>query len=162
MGSTFTEKHGLLDVTSEDEGYQSEVTSPIKHFMEKERLGMNPPADLESQAQAKGPDSGKQGAEYSVPAATKYSYLALYFALNLGLTLFNKAVLGKFAFPWLLTAIHTSTAALGCQLLRWQGQFEVTTLTTRENVTLLAFSVLYTVNIAISNVSLYVQITPLN
>lgn len=33
--------------------------------------------------------------EYTVPASTKYTYLALYFSLNLLLTLYNKAVLGK-------------------------------------------------------------------
>lgn len=60
----------------------------------------------------------------------------------------------QFPFPWLLTAIHTSTAALGCSALLWRGHFELSSLSTRENVTLLAFSLLYTVNIAISNVSL--------
>ena len=39
--------------------------------------------------------SGRSGAEYRVPARTKYLYLSLYFGLNLGLTLFNKAILGK-------------------------------------------------------------------
>ena len=34
-------------------------------------------------------------AEYKVPARVKYTYLGLYFGLNLGLTLFNKAILGK-------------------------------------------------------------------
>lgn len=33
-------------------------------------------------------------AEYQVPARTKYFFLGVYFGLNLGLTLFNKAVLG--------------------------------------------------------------------
>ena len=39
--------------------------------------------------------SGKHAAEYQVAARTKYTYLGLYFGLNLGLTLFNKAILGK-------------------------------------------------------------------
>lgn len=118
--------------------------------------------------------SGKHGAEYRVDARTKYTYLGVYFGLNLGLTLFNKAILGKvndfrgdggidmglisaslqFRFPWLLTTIHTSTAALGCAILLWRGHFHLTTLSSRENLILLGFSVLYTVNIAISNVSL--------
>lgn len=33
--------------------------------------------------------------EYDTPTSTKYLYLALYFILNLTLTLYNKAVLGK-------------------------------------------------------------------
>ena len=39
--------------------------------------------------------SGKHAAEYQVPTRTKYMYLGVYFGLNLGLTLFNKAILGK-------------------------------------------------------------------
>ena len=100
MESTFAEKYGMLEVASEDEGYHSEITSPVKASMEKEQesIGsmLNPIIrDVESQELDRVVDNGKQGAEYSVPAATKYTYLALYFGLNLGLTLFNKAVLGK-------------------------------------------------------------------
>lgn len=36
-----------------------------------------------------------------------------------------------------------------------RGSFELTRLTDSENLTILLFSVLYTINIAISNVSLY-------
>ena len=43
--------------------------------------------------------SGQHAAEYKVPARTKYTYLSLYFGLNLGLTLFNKAILGKVRCP---------------------------------------------------------------
>lgn len=39
--------------------------------------------------------SGQHAAEYRVPTRTKYTYLGVYFGLNLGLTLFNKAILGK-------------------------------------------------------------------
>ena len=39
--------------------------------------------------------SGKHAAEYRVPTRTKYMYLGVYFGLNLSLTLFNKAILGK-------------------------------------------------------------------
>lgn len=60
----------------------------------------------------------------------------------------------QFAFPWLLTTIHTSTAAIGCSILLWRGHFHLSKLSTRENLILLGFSFLYTVNIAISNVSL--------
>lgn len=37
--------------------------------------------------------------EYQIPTSTKYFYLALYFGLNLTLTLYNKAVLGKVRSP---------------------------------------------------------------
>lgn len=53
--------------------------------------------DLESQRSRdnKESTSGQHAAEYNVPAKQKYFFLGLYFALNLSLTLFNKAVLGK-------------------------------------------------------------------
>ena len=97
MGSfSQSEKHGLPDITSEDEGYGSEVAYSPQHMTVKEKgFGMPEYNDLESQKTLKGTVSGKHAAEYSVPATTKYSYLGLYFGLNLGLTLFNKAVLGK-------------------------------------------------------------------
>lgn len=48
--------------------------------------------DLEAQKR----DTVKHSpAEYRIPTTTKYLYLSLYFALNLGLTIYNKAVLGK-------------------------------------------------------------------
>ena len=38
---------------------------------------------------------GHSAAEYHIPASTKYLYLCLYFALNLSLTIYNKALLDK-------------------------------------------------------------------
>lgn len=60
----------------------------------------------------------------------------------------------QFNFPWLLTTIHTAITALGCYILLLWGSFKMTRLTRHENLILLSFSLLYTVNIAISNVSL--------
>ena len=183
MSSSPPTKHGELGVAADDDGYSSDTTI-TQHLLEKESKETMPgTGDIESQQTPPRKDttSGSHAAEYSVPAKTKYLYLGLYFGLNLSLTLFNKAVLGKasfknvhdgriallmltipykFAFPWLLTTIHTSTAALGCSILLWRGHFQLTTLTTRENMILLAFSFLYTINIAISNVSLYVIAIP--
>ena len=102
------------------------------------------------------------------------AYLGLYFMMNLSLTFYNKLVLGKvscflegmvhkagagltteqFAFPWILTAIHTGTSALGCSILLLLGHFELSKLSMREQLTLVAFSLLFTLNIAMSNVSL--------
>lgn len=93
-------------------------------------------------------------AEYSVPTRTKLTYLAGYFALNLSLTIYNKAVLGGFHFPWVLTTIHTVFVSIGCYLLLLRGYFHLTQLDWRENAILVAFSFLFTINIAISNVSL--------
>lgn len=40
-------------------------------------------------------------------------WLALYFAFNLGLTLYNKIVLGRFPYPYTLTALHALCGTLG-------------------------------------------------
>ncbi|TKA78108.1 hypothetical protein B0A49_01792 [Cryomyces minteri] len=85
----------------------------------------------------------------------EFTYLAVYFAFNLALTLFNKAVMGKFPFPYLLTAIHTGCSSLGCVLLHKLGRFTLTNLTSREHAKLYLFSVLYTLNVAVSNLSLH-------
>ena len=68
------------------------------NFAEKEKsYRMAGSEDLESQRSRdnKESTSGQHAAEYNVPAKQKYFFLGLYFALNLSLTLFNKAVLGK-------------------------------------------------------------------
>ena len=49
--------------------------------------------DIEAQIHTKA--EGALAPEYKIPPSTKYLYLALYFTLNLVLTLYNKAVLGK-------------------------------------------------------------------
>ncbi|KAK5046165.1 hypothetical protein LTR84_008622 [Exophiala bonariae] len=67
----------------------------------------------------------KVALEYTVPTSKKFMALGIYFLCNVGLTLYNKAVLGS---------------------LQPFGR--------REAWTLCAFSLLFTVNIAISNVSL--------
>ncbi|CAK7200350.1 hypothetical protein SEUCBS139899_003044 [Sporothrix eucalyptigena] len=104
--------------------------------------------------------SGNKGAvgqvesEYTVSAATKWAYLAAYFACNVALTLYNKSILGKFSYPWLLTAIHAGSASIGCWILELRGVVKRSELSRRDESVLLAFSVLFTINIAVSNVSL--------
>ncbi|KAG0183360.1 UAA transporter [Apophysomyces sp. BC1021] len=85
---------------------------------------------------------------------TGYVWLALYFVLNLSLTLYNKAILLDFRYPWTLTAIHTLCGSLGCYILYIVGVFTPAKLSENESMVMLIFSVLYTINIAISNVSL--------
>ena len=96
MGSFMrSEKHDEPELTNDDEGYSSEDQVTQQLLAKEKGLGMPDVQDLEQQRAAEQPVSGKHAAEYSVPARTKYIYLGLYFGLNLGLTLFNKAVLGK-------------------------------------------------------------------
>ena len=49
--------------------------------------------DLEAQRTTKRAENS--AAEYQVPTSTKYLFLAIYFTLNLALTIYNKLVLGK-------------------------------------------------------------------
>ncbi|SAL98825.1 hypothetical protein [Absidia glauca] len=80
-----------------------------------------------------------------------YVWLGAYFILNLSLTLYNKAILLDFRYPWSLTAIHTLCGSVGCYLLYALGVFTPAKLNDNENMVMLMFSVLYTINIAISN-----------
>lgn len=104
--------------------------------------------DIESQAAIETPH------EYQASSTKKFLCLALYFALNLGVTLSNKAVLQSAQYPWLLTAVHATTTSFGCFILRRLGVFHCTKLSSRDNLKLVAFSCLFTANIATSNVSL--------
>ncbi|KAG8875192.1 UAA transporter [Tulasnella sp. 332] len=86
--------------------------------------------------------------------------LSLYFCFNLGLTLYNKGVLVKFPFPYTLTALHAFCGTLGTMWLWWMGYFIPARLTLGENMTLSFFSILYTLNIAVSNLSLQLVTIP--
>ncbi|EJU01333.1 TPT-domain-containing protein [Dacryopinax primogenitus] len=91
---------------------------------------------------------------------TPAAWLALYFAFNLGLTLYNKGVLVKFPFPYTLTAVHALCGSIGCWIALELGYFKPQPLTRAETLTLGAFSILYTVNIAVSNISLQLVTVP--
>ncbi|KXS99287.1 hypothetical protein AC578_6209 [Pseudocercospora eumusae] len=111
--------------------------------------------DIESQSPQK-----TDAAENYVSTRAKLLFLAAYFFLNLFLTLSNKSVLGTARFPWLLTAVHCSATSIGCFAMLGMGALTLTPLGLRENLTLFAFSFLFTVNIAISNVSLAMVSVP--
>jgi len=98
--------------------------------------------------------------EDTVPTKTKLVALLCYFLCNIGLTLYNKAILGSFHFPWLLTAVHSGCSFIGCTVMLQLGHFHTAKLGRRENVALVAFSLLFTINIAISNVSLAMVSVP--
>ncbi|KAM0255691.1 hypothetical protein ACHAQJ_005535 [Trichoderma viride] len=98
--------------------------------------------------------------EYSIPSTVKFTWLGTYFFLSLVLTLYNKLVLGMFHFPWLLTFLHTSFASLGTYAMLQMGYFKLSRLGRRENLSLVAFSALFTANIAVSNLSLAMVSVP--
>jgi len=87
---------------------------------------------------------------------TSYSWLAVYFLLNLTLTIYNKAILSsfRFSYPWTLTGIHTFCSGVGALTMAKLGYFKPAKLGEQESMVMLMFSFLYTLNIAISNVSL--------
>lgn len=108
------------------------------------------------------------GSLYAPKAATLWDrepvWIALYFFFNLALTLYNKIALNTFPFPWSLTCIHSLCAWFGTRQAERRGYFASsgTTLGQKETLTLVAFSTLYTVNIAISNLSLNLVSVPLH
>ncbi|KAI9303802.1 triose-phosphate transporter family-domain-containing protein [Cunninghamella echinulata] len=89
-------------------------------------------------------------------------WLGLYFFFNLTLTLYNKIILSLFDFPypWALTAVHTFCGAIGSFIFWKSDLFTPSQLGERENIVMLLFSFLYTINIAISNVSLNLVSVP--
>lgn len=96
------------------------------------------------------------------PLATG-TWVVLYFATSLALTIHNKWVLSKlnFRFPWFLTALHISFSGAGSWLVcRYSPSIPSRQLDRDAWVRLLLFSVLYALNIAMSNVSLaYVSLS---
>lgn len=91
---------------------------------------------------------------------SKSTWLALYFSFNLLLTLSNKSVLTSFSFPYTLSALHALCSSLGGLILRWHGFYEPKRLSGHEEAALAAFSFLYSLNIAVSNVSLNMVTVP--
>lgn len=101
-------------------GSGDERTNSQDSRMEKETLIIK--SDVEAQTRrARAQSTATVAPEYQIPTSTKYLYLALYFGLNLSLTLYNKAVLGKVRLPWLLivfllTSELRSSLSHGCSL----------------------------------------------
>lgn len=91
---------------------------------------------------------------------TPTAMLIWYFFFNLSLTIFNKVVLQGFPFPWTLTAIQMLSGTIGTQVLLSQNFFTQARLSTSEQLIMLAFSCLYTINIAVSNLSLQLVTVP--
>lgn len=71
-------------------------------------------------------------------------------------------MLQGFPFPWTLTAIQMLSGTIGTQIALNRGFFTQARLTTKEGMVMIAFSVLYTVNIAVSNLSLHLVTVPVS
>ena len=105
-------------------------------------------------------------------------WLALYFTFNLTLTLYNKSVLIHFPFPYTLTALHAlcgtigsfilirmdpSTTRSGAGTLASVSYYSpMPNLNAKELVVLFLFSILYTLNIVVSNASLRLVTVPVS
>ncbi|KAH9992342.1 triose-phosphate transporter family-domain-containing protein [Russula vinacea] len=87
-------------------------------------------------------------------------WLILYFILNLVLTLYNKVLLVSFPHPYTLTAVHAFFGLAGGASLRLRNVYQPKSLWGPDYVVLVAFSVLYSVNIAVSNASLGLVTVP--
>ncbi|KDR77123.1 hypothetical protein GALMADRAFT_66627 [Galerina marginata CBS 339.88] len=108
-------------------------------------------------------------------------WLALYFTLNLSLTLYNKSILIHFPFPYTLTALHALCGTIGTFILLrlYPGPEHskagasrpltpvsplqpgpIPKLNGPQMVVLFMFSLLYTLNIVVSNASLQLVTVP--
>lgn len=87
-------------------------------------------------------------------------YISAYFAANLVLTLHTKWLLSRanFSFPWMLSALHIFISGIGAVLvvkMREGGGFQIRKMMDRRlAVKMILFSGLYSMNIAMSNVSM--------
>lgn len=85
-----------------------------------------------------------------------YFYLTTWFLLNIVITLYSKAVFSLYAFPCplLLTTVHMICTAIGVFLCQAWNIFQPAQPTWTIAKTMLWFSVIFTVNIWLSNASL--------
>ena len=84
-------------------------------------------------------------------------WLACYVVLNIVMGVHNKWILShtQFSFPWILTSIHIFISGIGAFLLITLGNIcEPARLNKKGYLVMAAFSLLYTLNVAMSNVSL--------
>ncbi|GAM89157.1 hypothetical protein ANO11243_071930 [Dothideomycetidae sp. 11243] len=92
--------------------------------------------------------------EDTISTRVKLVVLTTYLALTIAITLSTKAVIQHLKTPWMLTALHSTFTAFGCNILLWSRGQKFTRLCLRDNLVMLAFSSLFTINIAVSNISL--------
>lgn len=84
------------------------------------------------------------------------SYMLGYFLANLLLTLHTKWLLSvtNFKFPWILSGLHIAISGLGAWITLKVGKYEFMQLSWSLLIKLGLFSTLYSINIAMSNVSM--------
>lgn len=85
-------------------------------------------------------------------------YMSAYFAINLILTIHTKYLLSrsKFSFPWILSGLHISVSSIGAWMTLRYGHrnHQFVKLTRSLVIKIVFFSALYSINIAMSNVSM--------
>ncbi|KAJ1675942.1 hypothetical protein EV182_000269 [Spiromyces aspiralis] len=90
------------------------------------------------------------------------SWLLAYLTLSLLMTLHCKILFQwyQFKFPWIVTALHCLSSVLGTRVLRLCGQLRPPPIRNKEWWVMVGFSMLYTVNIAVCNISLEMVTVP--
>ncbi|KAK3187543.1 hypothetical protein K4F52_003601 [Lecanicillium sp. MT-2017a] len=139
----------------------SKSEEPVSLLSQQDDLRKDLNVDIESDAGRRdAPKDQNIDHEYSIPSTVKFTWLGTYFFFSLLITIYNKLVLRVFNFPWLLTFLHAAVSALGTYTMMNLGYFKLSRLGRRENLALVAFSALFTANIAMSNLSLAMVSVP--
>uniref|UniRef100_A0A0G4GTN5 Sugar phosphate transporter domain-containing protein n=1 Tax=Chromera velia CCMP2878 TaxID=1169474 RepID=A0A0G4GTN5_9ALVE len=88
--------------------------------------------------------------------ASGTTVLAIWFFLNLLITLYSKAVFSihKFPYPLLMTAVHIVCTSIGVEVFAMAGMFEPAQLDLNGWVQIVKFSFVFTLNVWLSNASL--------
>lgn len=96
------------------------------------------------------------------PTLHRYLWLGAWFALNVGVTLMNKAFFQwfGFSFPIALSLVHMVCSAIGSEVVLRTGAYETKQLSTNEHIQMLLFSLLFSSNIVVGNSALkYVPVS---
>ncbi|KAJ1946997.1 hypothetical protein GGF37_000774 [Kickxella alabastrina] len=102
---------------------------------------------------------------YATKPQSHHLTIIIYLLVSLTLTLHSKVILQwyNFGYPWLITALHSLSCIIGMHILRITNRYTPKPLKSPQHrYIILAFSLLYTINIAISNVSLHHVSVPLH
>lgn len=105
----------------------------------------------------------KKGGEQLVPCSTQILWLVIWMANNVLVTIINKASFSKvnFNYPFLLSTIHMACNIVGAQIyFIWTKNKQSVIQGTNNHRSILIFSVIFSLNIAIGNMSLsYVSVS---
>lgn len=92
----------------------------------------------------------------------KCVWLGLYLLLTTGLTVHNKFTMTNFPYPCVVTGIHALFGSIGSAVIRPRQGVKPIRLNWSEGIAILLFSILYTINIAVSNASLEFVTLPMH